>query len=79
MFGLLSTVISVRMPSIRIPVFLPRVGQRDIGTAYRIIILISLALIIFIKKIDIIFFQQPNVNESVSTIKNKFKSAPYLN
>ena len=37
-----STVISFRVPSIKIAVFLPSVGQREIGIAYRIIILISL-------------------------------------
>ena len=37
-----SMVISVKVPSIKIPVFLTSVGQREIGTACRIIILISL-------------------------------------
>ena len=37
-------VIIVRVPSIKIPVFLLSIGQREIGNAYRIIILISLIM-----------------------------------
>ena len=38
------TVIILRVPSIKYQIFLPSIGQREIDTAYKIIILLSLIL-----------------------------------
>ena len=45
LFIYLSTVIIVRVPIIKIPVFF-YIGQREIGTVYRVIILLSLIFIV---------------------------------
>ena len=48
MYVYYSTVIIVRVPSIKIPVFIAQHRlEKEIGTAYRIIILLSLILLYF--------------------------------